>query len=70
MAKVNSCSLCGAPATEPFAVGGIAGHLCAKHSEAFGRVVTKFVRGEMLAQRRESRELEAELVPRAFRRSA
>jgi hypothetical protein len=65
-----TCSLCNLPATEPFALCGISGHLCQAHAEALASTITRFVRDELRTQRRKSRELEAELVPRSFRRSA
>lgn len=66
---MTPCSLCPHPATEPFSLGGISGHLCASHAESLSKALTRFVRGEMAAQRRASRELEAELVPRGLRRA-
>jgi protein-arginine kinase len=64
-----TCSLCGVPALHPFTIGLVRGHLCARHAESLESVITKFIRSEMQAQRRASRELEAELLPRV-RRSA
>lgn len=64
------CSLCSSHATQPFAISGINGSVCDKHAEALAETVTRFVRIEMQSQRRASRALEAELVPKTFRRSA
>jgi hypothetical protein len=63
-----TCSLCPHPASEPFALCGISGHLCQTHAEALASTITRFVRDELRTQRRKSRELEAELVPRGLRK--
>ena len=67
---MTQCSLCPHPAVAPFSIGGIQGALCQSHSAQWHELAKKFVTSALRAERRRIRELESELVPRSFKRSA